>query len=252
MSLFSREMEKLKPSPILARAKSVFVAAMTVVSFTASASAQTVQINETTHVRYTSFGNGSVNANYFVGTSGSGFFDTGFVFSTAGAKQASSIAITFNPNGVFRTDVGFETLSLFDFTGNLTTLANGTGGTTAYIDLNSGNALGSYTLTAADLSSMPSITIQLSQSFVDQFNASIGSSDQRVALGASDSTISGTTTQGFWGSSGSGSASFLTVTAAVPEPATWSLMILGFGVTGAVLRRRERPEKSCSLPILAA
>jgi PEP-CTERM motif-containing protein len=29
--------------------------------------------------------------------------------------------------------------------------------------------------------------------------------------------------------------------AAVPEPATWGMMILGFGAMGAVLRRRRRP-----------
>lgn len=38
------------------------------------------------------------------------------------------------------------------------------------------------------------------------------------------------------------SGSFLSApTAAVPEPATWALMILGFGGAGAALRRRRRP-----------
>lgn len=36
-----------------------------------------------------------------------------------------------------------------------------------------------------------------------------------------------------------GNASFYV--AAVPEPATWALMLLGFGGTGLVLRRRRRP-----------
>lgn len=33
---------------------------------------------------------------------------------------------------------------------------------------------------------------------------------------------------------------FITVPAAVPEPGTWALMISGFGLMGAVLRRRRR------------
>lgn len=39
-----------------------------------------------------------------------------------------------------------------------------------------------------------------------------------------------------------GSSSRLTITtaAAVPEPATWAMMILGFGVAGAALRSRRR------------
>jgi hypothetical protein len=38
---------------------------------------------------------------------------------------------------------------------------------------------------------------------------------------------------------GNGSPSILNVTAQVPEPATWALMISGFGMAGAMLRRRR-------------
>jgi hypothetical protein len=37
-----------------------------------------------------------------------------------------------------------------------------------------------------------------------------------------------------------GFRSFVNVSAAVPEPATWAMLILGFGVVGATLRRRPR------------
>lgn len=30
--------------------------------------------------------------------------------------------------------------------------------------------------------------------------------------------------------------------AVVPEPASWALLVIGFGLTGAVVRRRERVE----------
>jgi hypothetical protein len=38
---------------------------------------------------------------------------------------------------------------------------------------------------------------------------------------------------------GSGATVFVTTTAAVPEPGTWALMILGFGVVGYAMRRRQ-------------
>ena len=50
-------------------------------------------------------------------------------------------------------------------------------------------------------------------------------------------TIAGTSPVAAGGISGN-----VTITnAAVPEPATWALMILGFGAVGMVLRRRRRP-----------
>ena len=38
----------------------------------------------------------------------------------------------------------------------------------------------------------------------------------------------------------SGTLAFAAATAAVPEPATWALMIGGFGIAGGALRRRQR------------
>jgi hypothetical protein len=38
----------------------------------------------------------------------------------------------------------------------------------------------------------------------------------------------------------------LTYVAAVPEPTTWALMLVGFGLTGAAMRRRasQRPAQA--------
>ena len=40
------------------------------------------------------------------------------------------------------------------------------------------------------------------------------------------------------------SATFLTAPGAVPEPATWAMMIAGFGIAGAAMRRRIRLSNS--------
>ena len=58
--------------------------------------------------------------------------------------------------------------------------------------------------------------------------ASFGAGDYRLSFG-------GTT------SGGGGEAGTLSFFAAVPEPGTWALMLLGFGGIGMAMRRRRRP-----------
>ena len=59
-----------------------------------------------------------------------------------------------------------------------------------------------------------------------------------VTAGAPQQLIVAGTTGG--GGSYNGIISFNAAAAAVPEPAAWALMILGFGGTGAMLRRRQK------------
>lgn len=65
----------------------------------------------------------------------------------------------------------------------------------------------------------------------DQFE-NLGKS---LSLGAGSYTFTIKGTRGLTGSFG-GSVTF----GAVPEPATWAMMILGLGVAGAAMRRRQR------------
>jgi hypothetical protein len=58
-------------------------------------------------------------------------------------------------------------------------------------------------------------------------------SDQFNAL-KNGAPFAGFPTAGFW------TASLPTVTPTIPEPATWTMMIVGFGVVGMTLRRRRR------------
>jgi hypothetical protein len=48
------------------------------------------------------------------------------------------------------------------------------------------------------------------------------------------------------GNNGAGGLGFLTVTSAVPEPATWAMMVLGFGAMGMAMRRRRRVNTTVS------
>ncbi|WP_293903897.1 PEPxxWA-CTERM sorting domain-containing protein [Phenylobacterium sp.] len=88
------------------------------------------------------------------------------------------------------------------------------------------------------------------------YSIAIGSSVDSIVLGGNSFTAGGyryaidTLTLSSDGSSPATGRLTANVTAAVPEPAAWSLMILGFGATGATLRRRRthRDPK----PVLAA
>ncbi|MEO0871780.1 MAG: PEPxxWA-CTERM sorting domain-containing protein [Pseudomonadota bacterium] len=183
------------------------------------------------------------NRNVFTGGNGSDELRSFFVFDLTGLSAASSLSVTFPINGRFATDTGTETVNFYDYTGSITSLVGGTGGVSAFNDLGSGALLGQQTITAANNSAMPEFTFVLPLSFVSQFNAAIGSGDQRIAFGASMQTLlPGGAGEAFWSFSdnrGANAAQLnITPTAAIPEPATWALMLLGFFAAGAAMRRK--------------
>lgn len=176
---------------------------------------------------------------------GQGEYRGFWVFDLSGISSASSVSITFfGNNGNFRTDSGSETAHFYDYTGSITSLLGGTGGAAAFSDLGSGALLGEYTITAPNFSRMPEFTVNLSSAFVSQFNNTIGTSDQRIALGAALQTFNlGGTEESFWSSSVGSPAARLNIVSsagAVPEPATWAMMLLGFGFVGGVMRTAKR------------
>lgn len=165
-----------------------------------------------------------------------------YQFDLDGSAAATAISITFYANGSLFTDTGTESIALFDYTGSVASLVAGTGGIAAFDDLGAGFQLGAHTIAGASRSPMPAFTVSLSEAFVTQFNSVRGSGDPRIALGAALTTIDPSEgEQAFWGFSDQFPAAYLTVeTAAVPEPATWAMMILGFGAAGTALRSRRR------------
>ena len=189
-------------------------------------------------------------------------------------EAAAEISITFYGDnyhfgylGVY-TDVPVtEHVSLFDYTGPVSSLIDRTGGLTAFNDLGTGSLLGEATLSgpgpgpAKGVSLqglMPQFTIKLSNAFVSQFNAALQSQDKSVALGAALDGKLGVQ-NGMWVASGQEyrsyhPAAFLTITpsSAVPEPATWAMMLFGFGLVGIGLRRRPGKSLGTALRFVGA
>jgi hypothetical protein len=167
-----------------------------------------------------------------------------FEFDLTGASAASAISITFYANGVFATDTGAESASFFDYTGSIDSLLTATRSLPTFDDLGSGALLGAHAIAAPDGSAMPQFTVNLSDAFVQQFNTALGSADRRIALGGALTTLDlAGVPQAFWSRSDLSTAAFLTVEAAqsasAPEPAAWAMMLAGFGLAGAALRRRR-------------
>jgi hypothetical protein len=88
-------------------------------------------------------------------------------------------------------------------------------------------------ITSATLTGVSIGTINISKLLDDGTTEHWGLSNYGLEAGNYVLTLTGN-------NSGVGSLAGTVSFAAVPEPATWALMILGFGLVGGVLRRKER------------
>ena len=149
------------------------------------------------------------NQNYIVANFNGFELRNFFVFDSGGAATS----LTLNIANPYVWDFGGNpklTYTLYDATNTIDTFQDYSGATGIFNDLGTGTVYGSVTY-----SSTPgSVSITLNQAAIDAYNAA-GDAGQAFAIG-------GRITAG-----------------AVPEPASWAMLIAGFGLVGAVARRRR-------------
>jgi len=152
---------------------------------------------------------------------------------SSGTTAGSTFTIGAPDNAAIPNDVAFDTSS------------NAAGSYTSFFEF-SNNQSGFYNFSLITSTLGATITLE-------QLMTGGGGTILQTATGTGNSlslltgTLAADTTYRFsytsnlptGGGTVSGNASFYT--AAVPEPATWGLMLLGFGGMGMVLRRRRRP-----------
>lgn len=114
--------------------------------------------------------------------------------------------------------------------------------TTIYgIDTVTGSLMTSASPNGGVYSSVGSLGVQLGNSGNVGFDISGLTSTAYMNVNNAFYTINlGTGAASFVGNVGSGSLIGITATNVVPEPATWAMMIAGFGIVGASMRRRRR------------
>jgi hypothetical protein len=142
---------------------------------------------------------------------------------------------TAGPNGTF-SGAFFATgiaAGVFSDTFTFTLPTNGLGSgtvTTSVTDLGSANDLDFTSVTINDIAAQITKTAggAFEVAFINNVPIVAGQLNKLVVTGLSRGN-------GAYG----GQATFTPVNSAVPEPATWAMMIMGFGVVGYAMRRRR-------------
>lgn len=130
-------------------------------------------------------------------------------------------------------DPGVDRIEIHDVTTAYSTFTSGFAGTSAYADLMNGSLYGFANLYNTTTS------LALGGNAVSDINAHAG---QVLVIGFTNATLNLKNPNGVDSGIYTNTATpklHLTSGAAVPEPATWAMMIAGFGLAGAALRRRR-------------
>jgi hypothetical protein len=170
-------------------------------------------------------------------------------------ENITSATLTFYGGNGTNTSATSETLGLFDYTGSINALiGNSQNNVGIYNDLGNGNGYG--TAVVPGNGPIQQFSITLSQAAIADLNAAAhNQSDTRFVIGGSLLSISGPfANEQLFAIFGPQTAlapaavlTFETSVAAVPEPSTWAMMIIGFAGVGFVAYRR----KSKSAPMAA-
>ena len=172
----------------------------------------------------------------------------GFNLAGVAGQTITSATLTFyGSNGGYGGTDPSETLGLFAYNGSINALSSNQNGVGIYNDLGSGASYGEATVSKGPLTQF-SITLS-AQAIADMMAAANNSTDQRFVIGGTLLTNAPTHDSDNWWTDGSlfvnstlQHAAFLNLetVAAVPEPSTWAMMILGFAGVGYMTYRRRK------------
>ena len=162
----------------------------------------------------------STNPNYITGNVSALDYNSYFSFALGAAAPASpytSAVLTLKTGTTSGTLP--DLLTLFDVDATLLQLdtnrsSGDAAGQALFADLGSGTSYGNYTFTQPTVLG-DTVSIQLNQTFLNRVNSGL----------LTNFSIGGTLTP---------------AVAAVPEPATWAMMLIGFGGLGFAMRRRPK------------
>jgi PEP-CTERM motif len=205
-------------------------------AFSDASSTSKLLINGTTLLTATSRGwvkdtgannGGGVGANFVAGRCGSSdacsgddsFYNNYFIFNLAnvtGAITSAVLQLSQGPQGYISPTPSL-TYTLWDSSVAPSAMAS-TSSVAYYNDLGSGTSFGSVVVTAATNNTI--VSFNLNAAGLSALNAGRGTF---VGFGGSVSTA---------------------VSNPVPEPATWAMMLAGFGIVGGAMRRRQRTSVS--------
>lgn len=201
-----------------------------------SAHAATYSLDATARSSYTvDLGRrGTPTANFVTGDAGELNFRGYLVFDLSKVQGAiSSASLSFDTTSAATSSTNNAQITVFDYVGSINQLKIGGGNAVASIfaDLGSGTTYGSFSAP-----SQGQVSVSLNKEALTALTGSIGSqfavglvADSGFAFGGSQI---GTVTRL--------SLETMDVAAAVPEPATWAMMLVGFGGIGFAMRRRSK------------
>lgn len=195
------------------------------------------------------------NQNIITGYNGNSFSYRNWAFfdlsAAAGQTVTSANLIFAAGNGEARSNDANETYTVFDYTGSLTTLLNGTAGVAAFNDLGTGASFGSAvvaTTNGLNGNPMPEVNISLNAAALAAINAVLTGISYDFALGGALTSLAGNPdVQTLWSSSNNNvpNAIRLTLTTEPVDPPAQvpvasPLLLIGFGAMGLYLRRRQQ------------
>lgn len=220
--------------------------------------AATVQINSSDNGWYNSSGSHApTNTNIIVGMVNSVVHNNWLLFNVAAASGSTIVSgtVTFFPNNGQYGSFEPETYGLFDYTGSINNLLNGTGGISAFSDLGSGTSYGQAVVSAAFQGApMPGFSVTLSPAALTAIATAAGSADQRFVIGGSLLSLLGfAPNEALFAFSGLMPAAQLTLevqpAAAVPLGPANPFLTVGLGALALLAWRRKR--KATALPAIA-